>query len=236
MRIQSDKIDNDSVVSRSKEWGNLSQSVQYCLEKVPSADSHILDIGCNTGSLMYNLSLRGFKHVYGIDIEENKIEEGRLIYPELVDKLEKYNGTTLPYENDSFDVVTMFDVIEHIEGVRELLGTEIRRVLKKGGLLIFQTPNKITNIPWEILIHRSFNFYKNYHVSLQTYTSLRRLLGTSGFVEVTIEKREILSDYYLQQLRSYVGILAYPVLLLWKYMPSPCSPNFWGCCVNGKDA
>ena len=87
VEIGSDKIDDDSVVSRSKEWGNLSQSVQYCLEKVPSVDSHILDIGCNTGSLIYNLSLRGFKHVYGIDIEENKIEEGRLIYPELVDNL-----------------------------------------------------------------------------------------------------------------------------------------------------
>ena len=235
MRIQSDKIDNDSVVSRSKEWGNLSQSVQYCLEKVTSVDSHILDIGCNTGSLMYNLRLRGFKHVYGIDIEENKIEEGKLIYPELVDNLEQYDGKTLPYENNSFDVVTMFDVIEHIEDIHELLETEIQRVLKKGGLLIFQTPNKITNIPWEILIHRSFKFYKKYHVSLQTYKSLHRLLGTSGFVDVVIEKRDILSDYYLHQLRSYVGIFAYPLLLLWKFMPSPCSPNFWGCCVNGKD-
>ena len=229
------KMDHYSVISRSKEWGNLHQSVQYCIEKIPSGDVHILDIGCNTGSLVYNLTLRGFRHAYGIDTEEKKIEEGRSIYPDLIGKLDKYDGDTLPYENDSFDVVTMFDVLEHIDEVHEFLVKEVRRVLKKGGLLIFQTPNKITNIPWEILIHRSFNFYKKYHVSLQTYKSLHRMLKKSGFAEILIEKQNFLTKYYLQQLRSYIGILAYPVLFLFNCVPPSCSPNFWGCCVNYKE-
>ena len=230
MRIQSDKTDHDSVVSRSKEWGNLSQSLQYCLEKVPSADSHILDIGCNTGSLVYNLHLRGFKHAYGIDIEENKIEKGKLIYPELVDKLEIFGGKTLPYDNNSFDVVTMFDVIEHIDKIEQYLFGEVRRVLKKDGKFIFQTPNKYINIPWEILIHKSLTRYKSYHVSLQSYRSLNLLLKNSGFTDIRIEKRQLTSAYYLNELRKYLGIFAYPILLLFSNLPIYCTANFWGFC------
>ena len=73
--------------------------------------------------------------------EEKKIEEGKLIYPELVDNLEQYDGKTLPYENNSFDVVTMFDVIEHIDKIEQYLFGEVRRVLKKDGVLRLAVPD-----------------------------------------------------------------------------------------------
>lgn len=46
----------------------------------------------------------------------------------------------MPFRNKSFDMVTAFDIYEHIEEL-DLLQLEIRRVLKPGGLLILTTPN-----------------------------------------------------------------------------------------------
>ena len=60
------------------------------------------------------------------------------------------NATGLPFADDSFDIVLSFDVFEHIlENDRHL--HEVRRVLRSGGSYSLQTPNKWTNIPFEML-------------------------------------------------------------------------------------
>ena len=136
------------------------------------------------------------------------------------------------FGDNSFDVVTMFDVIEHINNINEFLSGEVRRVLKQGGRLLFQTPNIYSNIPWEIFVHRSIHKYKEYHVSLQSYRSLNRLLKSAGFVEILIEKRDIRTPYYLRELKKYIGPFAYPVLSIGNLLPVRCATNFWGHCTK----
>ena len=97
-----------------KEWGNIEGSVEYVKCKSIPRDSKLLDIGCNTGSTIFNLHQYGFTNVYGVDVEKNSINHGRKIYAQISDRLIDYDGVKLPFEDDSFDVVTMFDVIEHI--------------------------------------------------------------------------------------------------------------------------
>jgi len=218
-----------------KEWGNVGGSVEFVKSHLIPYGSKLLDIGCNTGSTIFKLHLCGFKNVYGIDVNKISIQHGRQAYNQISDKLIDYDGVKLPFGNNSFDIVTMFDVIEHINNINEFLNGEVRRVLKKGGRLLFQTPNIYTNIPWEIFIHRSIHKYKEYHVSLQSYRSLIRLLESTGFGEILIEKRDIRTSYYLRELRKYIGPLAYPVLSVGNLLPVRCATNFWGCCVNGKD-
>ena len=128
----------------------------------------------------------------------------------------------------------VFDVIEHITNIDEFIREEVRRVLKEYGILLFQTPNKYTNIPWEIFIHKSLHKYKEYHVSLQSYKSLVRLLEDSGFRQILIEKRDICTPYYLLQLKKYLGPLAYPTLLIANKLPTNCTTNFWGYCRAPK--
>lgn len=50
------------------------------------------------------------------------------------------NTHPLPYEDESFDLVTCSEVLEHVENYRAVL-REIRRVLKPGGLMVVTTPN-----------------------------------------------------------------------------------------------
>ena len=83
-------------------------------------------------------------------------------------------------------LILLFFLFQGCEFIRE----EVRRVLKEHGILLFQTPNKYINIPWEIFIHKSLHKYKEYHVSLQSCRSLISLLENSGFDEIVIEKRD----------------------------------------------
>ena len=219
----------------SKEWGNLSASLEFFAERKFRLDSRVLDIGCYTGSLISNLSQTGFSDVYGVDVDSHAVARGQKLYPALEARITSYDGVTLPFAEATIDVVTMFDVLEHIPNVEKFLSQQVQRVLKPGGTLVFQTPNKYTNIPWEILIHKSFTKYKSYHMSLQSYHSLKLLLQTSAFQDIEIVKRDIMHPYYLGPLQQHLGALANPVATFFNWLPVRFSTNFWGHCMKLKN-
>ena len=57
------------------------------------------------------------------------------------------DATALPFPDDFFDAVTLFDVLEHIGDDKRAI-TESLRVLKKGGFLLLSTPNKNWRYPY----------------------------------------------------------------------------------------
>ena len=219
----------------SKEWGNLSASLEFFAEGKFRLNSRVLDIGCYTGSLISDLSQAGFPDVYGVDVDSHAVARGQKLYPALEARITSYDGVTLPFAEATIDVVTMFDVLEHIPNVEKFLSQQVQRVLKPGGTLVFQTPNKYTNIPWEILIHKSFTKYRSYHMSLQSYRSLKLLLQTAGFQDIEIVKRDMMHPYYLEPLRQHLGVLANPVATFFNRLPVRFSTNFWGHCMKLKN-
>lgn len=101
----------------------------------------LLDIGC--GSHPFFLTNTEFKEKFGLD---------KMVRPEQKVVLKERHGISLvnydveqareiPFESNSFDVVTMLAVFEHIEPelLPELL-SEIHRVLKPGGMYLLTTP------------------------------------------------------------------------------------------------
>jgi ubiquinone/menaquinone biosynthesis C-methylase UbiE len=56
------------------------------------------------------------------------------------------DATDLQFDNDTFDVVISFEVIEHILDYQKYL-TEVTRVLRPGGIVILSTPNKLFTSP-----------------------------------------------------------------------------------------
>ena len=53
----------------------------------------------------------------------------------------KAAGENLPFDDNSFDLVCCCDVLEHVEDVAKVI-SEINRVLKPGGLFIYDTVNR----------------------------------------------------------------------------------------------
>jgi ubiquinone/menaquinone biosynthesis C-methylase UbiE len=101
----------------------------------------VLDIGCGSHPLF--LTNTEFNGKFGLD---------KMVRPEQKTTLRERRGISLvnydveqareiPFESNSFDVVTMLAVFEHIEPERlpELL-SEIHRVLKPGGMYLLTTP------------------------------------------------------------------------------------------------
>jgi SAM-dependent methyltransferase len=109
---------------------------------IPSVarSGRLLDVGC--GAYPFFLAHTDFREKVGIDYAVEKIDDDSITLM----TYDLRRETTLPFENDFFDVVTMLAVFEHIEPDR-LSGvlSEIRRVLKPGGLYILTTPAKWTD-------------------------------------------------------------------------------------------
>ncbi len=96
----------------------------------------ILDVGCGSGSYTINLC-RNNNQIFGVDIKDYRKKEVKDKFKFLL-----YDGKTLPFEDNSFDVVCSFDVIEHIEDDEHFV-KEMFRVLKKNGICYCGTPNRL---------------------------------------------------------------------------------------------
>jgi SAM-dependent methyltransferase len=94
----------------------------------------ILDIGAGTGDDIEVLHQFGNVHV--IDINQQALD---LIPNHLVAEKRLGDACHLPYEDQSFDIVAAFDVLEHIEQDTQVVD-EIARILKPGGHLLVTVP------------------------------------------------------------------------------------------------
>lgn len=212
-----------------KEHGNIKASFDFFLEQKINKDVQVLDIGCYMGSLPNALFNEGYKNIVGVDINKTALKNGQQQYSKIKDRLKHYDGLTLPFDDSVFDVVTSFDVIEHIPDV-DYHFKEVKRVLKKDGLYLFQTPNKITNIPWEIINQRHPTKWRSYHISLHTYGKLQRRVKNNGFEIIKFEKRDLLNEYNIQKVQKKIGKSGVKIVQLVNKMPIYLTTNFWCVC------
>jgi SAM-dependent methyltransferase len=94
----------------------------------------LLDIGCGTGTMLSYLSK--FGSAQGVDADEAAVSFCQL---RGLQNVQQFDGRKLPFSDGTFDLVTMFDVLEHIEDDRSAL-KEVFRVLKARGLFMFTVP------------------------------------------------------------------------------------------------
>ena len=216
------------IVIQDKELGNIKSSLDYFIKFNIPKNAKILEVGCNYGSLIYNLSKLGYKNAQGIDVNSKAIKKGKSTYKKISKRINHYSGNKIPFKTESFDVILMFDVIEHIPRIQDFLKNDVNRILKKGGTFIFQTPNKYINIPWEIVNNKSFSKWKSYHCSLQTKNSLKNTLKKSNFKNIVIEKGEILTEHNKKKVRKRIPVVGIILLYLSSLFPLSLNPNLWG--------
>lgn len=132
-----------------KRWFNAKLKI---IEKFKPEKGKILDIGCSYGFFLEVAKKRGWD-VYGIEI--NPITGG-YAKDKFGDKIFIGKIENSYFETDSFDVITLWDVIEHGVDPVKFLQT-IKRYLKPSGTICIQVPNidsyisKIKNKNWDWL-------------------------------------------------------------------------------------
>lgn len=104
--------------------------------KIKKSVHRILDVGCGNGSAVIFFTREGYKS-YGIDISSSAIQLAKeLLRKEKIRaNLKIGDAKSLPYQDKFFDVVVSYGVLDHVRRKEaDIIISEIKRVLKKGGL------------------------------------------------------------------------------------------------------
>ena len=118
----------------------------------------VLDVGCGGGFLSNDLARLGFK-VTGVDLSPESLKVAEAHDETHSVKYEVADAFHLPYADESFDILTSMDFLEHIEKPKEVI-QEFSRVLKPGGLFFFHTFNR-NPLSWFVVIKLVEWFIKN---------------------------------------------------------------------------
>ncbi|MGA2320243.1 MAG: class I SAM-dependent methyltransferase [Solirubrobacteraceae bacterium] len=101
----------------------------------------VLDAGCGTGYGTEILAGAGAQRVVGIDRSHEALEDARSSFSGSAREFSLADLHQLPFEDSTFDLAVCFEVIEHVEDQQQAI-TELRRVLRPGGLLAISSPNR----------------------------------------------------------------------------------------------
>ncbi|MGQ0665544.1 MAG: class I SAM-dependent methyltransferase [Nitrospiraceae bacterium] len=112
----------------------------------------ILDVGCGPGVYTKDLLARGWA-VWGIDLSPQMLEVAKhsLSHVDGANRVQfrVAQVTALPFDASFFDAVLCIGVISYVEDIDRAM-SEIARVLKPGGHVIFQVSNKLSPFELEV--------------------------------------------------------------------------------------
>jgi SAM-dependent methyltransferase len=126
----------------------------------------ILEIGCGTGG---NLDmLAAFGKVSAFDMDENARAIASNKTAGVFDIREGYCPDHIPFEDERFDLICMFDVLEHIEQDVETLAV-IKSRLAEGGRVLMTVPA----YQWMYGVHDTFLHHKRRYSSRELHKKLQ---------------------------------------------------------------
>ena len=116
------------------DWRNGTEQFEGLLDKYLAREMQVLEVGPGPGGRTSEFISSKSKAVHGLDIDEEALANPHL------ETSFVYDGGIFPIRSDTYEAAVADYVLEHLEHPI-LTFSEISRVLKKGGLFIFRTPN-----------------------------------------------------------------------------------------------
>ena len=197
--MKEEEIERMSKFEESNWWfAGRRRIIINMLQKQLGTQSNlrILDVGCGSGYT--TLALTKFGSVYGTDYSLSALkhcnESG-------LDKVVKSNSYYLPFRSETFDVITILDVLEHIDDDIRVL-KELKRVLKKDGIILIAVP--AFQFLWSEHDVALSHFRRYNHKSLSTVI--------------------IRSGFYRIRLTYFISFL-FPILVIYKIIDKPRNSN-----------
>jgi SAM-dependent methyltransferase len=168
------------------------------------ATGRLLDVGASCGFFVQEALALGFD-AYGVELSASAIAKAPA---QLVSRLTLGDVNTLALEEtEPFDVVTAFDLIEHVFDPIAFL-QEVRRVARPGALLAITTPD-VRHALRYILRARWPMFQPLQHTVLFSQRGLRLALSKAGYEDIEIgpASKTLTADYLAGQVQMYLPLL-----------------------------
>jgi 2-polyprenyl-3-methyl-5-hydroxy-6-metoxy-1,4-benzoquinol methylase len=172
-----------------KRW-SLERMTRPVLKQIKlGSGARILDVGCGPGAFLDVAAGHGLE-AYGVEIGTSSWQLANLRHSNHV-HLGDLNSAV--FRDDFFDLVTMFDVIEHLEDPLSTL-QEVRRILKVGGTTCIVTPN-ISSINARLLGTHWYQYKPDEHLFYFSRQSLHALLMLCGFFHIQLQSVGMYTDF-----------------------------------------
>ncbi|MCX5701426.1 MAG: class I SAM-dependent methyltransferase [Candidatus Omnitrophica bacterium] len=150
----------------------------------------ILDLGSGDGFKTSWLSKRN--DVIGIDLSLNNIELARKRFPRLDFRI--MDATSLKFEQDFFDQVFAFDILEHVDNLEAVI-KEIKRVLKPEGELFVNIPYWKSE-QWLNKVRPTY-LEDMHHVRIFVENEIEDLFRATGFILAKKQRCGFLDHIFL---------------------------------------
>jgi len=118
-----------------KQYATFSELAEHFKQRFNPKS--VLDVGCSIGVLVKALRDLGVD-AYGVDYSEYALSHAPKEVKNYL-KRAAVDKERLPFKDESFDMITMLELLEHLQDHRHVIA-EANRVLKKGGVVFVTTP------------------------------------------------------------------------------------------------
>ncbi len=181
----------------------------------------LLDLGCSSGSFLTSMRSRSWE-LFGIEMSP---ESGKIARTKSGGEIFIGNILEAPFEPEMFDVITCFDVLEHLYEPVQVM-SRVAEWLKPGGIFFVQVPN-INSAESRVFGRYWQGLELPRHLFHYSPESLRNVAQIAGLAEVSIETRrnqtvETSLRYVCDDALKAVGITRTPLAhakepgFLWK--------------------
>jgi len=167
---------NDFYTKDDSEWRMLGAKskaaniVAVCKSIHPAK---VLEVGAGDGSILHFLNEWNFgRQLYALEIADTGVEKIRERGMDRLVEAKSFDGYVIPYADDSFDLVILSHVLEHVEHERILI-RELKRIAKN---IVVEVP-----LDYRFGVDKRMKHFLDYgHINMYTPTSLRFLLQSEG--------------------------------------------------------
>ncbi|MET1053726.1 MAG: class I SAM-dependent methyltransferase [Pedobacter sp.] len=138
----------------------------------------VLEVGAGDGSILHFLNEWNFgQELYALEIADTGVDRIRERGLSRLAEAKSFDGYEIPYADDSFDLVILSHVLEHVEHERILI-RELKRIAKN---IVVEVP-----LDYRFGVDKRMKHFLDYgHINMYTPTSLRFLLQSEGLTVIS---------------------------------------------------
>jgi SAM-dependent methyltransferase len=211
-------------------WGE--HAARYLFATPHVKDRRVLDVACGIGYGVDILLKAGARHVVGVDRDPDAARQAQGEFRGRPGQAIVADGCRLPFPDGTFETVTSFETIEHLEQ-RDRFLAELGRVLKPEGLLVLSTPNANYTRPVNGKPRNAYHVHE--YAPEELKEELQKRFARIELLGQVLDKRFVISPFWDDQVRLPKTPRAQGLLLLWRVLnklPAPvrnrASLALWG--------